>query len=634
MTGQAVQSKSVNLVTLAKYFKWPQSGFFRSPAGICLLGALAARIWLVVYTKGIIDGDEALVGIQAEQILHGAHPVYYFGQPYAGSLEAYLVALVFSIAGPSAWTLRTEPILLSVLLIWLTWKLANALAELAHLPDYAKLWFVTIATCIAALPPLYDLVIEMRTLGGYIESFVVMLCMLLSALRLTQRWHDASVRELILRWAGIGFLVGLGLWVNPLIIMAILAAAIWITGYIVHELVRNYKQLPVDVAYESLAALLHPLKKMCPAVVALPSALLGFAPAISWGLQNNWENIHYLFSTSTNSSGSRLTTIEHVGALYGDCSVPRIIGGALPTESGATATNPHLLTPVLVLGGCCLLITLVTFGLSLFWQQTLLLQVQRLASLPLLFAACSAVIFCLSSIAARILIYGCGPRDLVGRYATPLVLALPFLFATAPTLIVMYLVERNKQQQTTNNHVESPAVSTRSHTSNVVKVSLLALVLIYACIEGFSYMQTSPNYTMQTSGCTVAPANNAPVIAYMRREHIRYAWATGWVGNPITFVTDSSIIVVDPRQAADPSTSRIPAYTEAVLHADRPSVLLLVSYNDSYPDLLKRFDQERITYRVARFPSEPGVDLLVITPLNRSVSPADGHDLGVNFGGC
>src|SRR5487761_625400 len=55
-----------------------------SPLWLCLLLALAVRIWLVVRTQGFIEGDEVLTGIQAQQILHGARPVYFYGQPYMG----------------------------------------------------------------------------------------------------------------------------------------------------------------------------------------------------------------------------------------------------------------------------------------------------------------------------------------------------------------------------------------------------------------------------------------------------------------------------------------------------------------------------------------------------------------------
>jgi hypothetical protein len=81
---------------------------------LCLLLALVVRVWLVARTNGVIDGDEVLVGVQAEHILRGELPIYFYGQPYMGSLEAYLVALFVAIGGPSAWTLRAEPLLLSL----------------------------------------------------------------------------------------------------------------------------------------------------------------------------------------------------------------------------------------------------------------------------------------------------------------------------------------------------------------------------------------------------------------------------------------------------------------------------------------------------------------------------------------
>src|SRR5947208_5545337 len=106
---------------------------FRSPLWLCLLFAFGIRIWLAYHARGVIDGDEAMVGIQAEHILRGEHPIYFYGQPYMGSLEAYLMAILFAIAGPSVWMLRAEPILLSLGVVWLTWKLAGILADAAQL---------------------------------------------------------------------------------------------------------------------------------------------------------------------------------------------------------------------------------------------------------------------------------------------------------------------------------------------------------------------------------------------------------------------------------------------------------------------------------------------------------------------
>src|SRR3989442_5134435 len=136
--------------------------------------------------------------------------------------------------------LRAERILLTLGVVWLTWKLAGILADAAQLPPFAQQMFKTIAALFAAVPPLYDTVLELRTLGGYIETFVLMLLLLLSALQLTRRWHvGASSKELALRWAGIGFIVGLGFWVNPLLVSAVLATAIWIVVFCLRELVQR-----------------------------------------------------------------------------------------------------------------------------------------------------------------------------------------------------------------------------------------------------------------------------------------------------------------------------------------------------------------------------------------------------------
>src|SRR5256885_3531353 len=212
----------------------------RSPLWLCLLAALLIRVWLVYHTHGVIDGDEAMVGIQAEHILRGEHPYYFYGQPYMGSLEAYLMAILFAIAGPSVWMLRAEPILLSLAVVWLTWKLAGILADAAQLPPFSRQMFKTIAALFAAILPLYDTVLELRTLGGYIETFVLMLCLLIAAFQLTRRWQaGAANKELALRWVGIGFIVGLGYWVNPLIIIAVMAAAIWIVLFCIVKLMQK-----------------------------------------------------------------------------------------------------------------------------------------------------------------------------------------------------------------------------------------------------------------------------------------------------------------------------------------------------------------------------------------------------------
>ena len=618
----------------------------RSPLWLCLLLALAIRVWLVVHTHGTIDGDEALVGIQAEHILRGELPIYFYGQPYLGSLEAYLIALMFAIAGPSVWSLRAEPILLSLVLVWLTWKLAAALANAAQLPPYAKRTFVTITALLAAIPPLYDGVIELRTFGGFIETFILMLLLLLSALQLTRRWQSgASQRELALRWAGIGFIVGLGFWIYPLIISAVLAAASWIVCYCIAAIAKSQQQNSSTLRRTVVAT----LADLLPATTAIPTSLIGFAPALYWGATHQWQNIAYVLGLGGGTSIDRLGTIRKVTRLYLTCVAPRVIDGAIPKEDALLST---LHSPLLIVGILCIAATVVLVCLSFLSPHPSLLRTRQLSALPLLFAASTAFIFCLSTVSASGLLSTCD-ADFAGRYATPLLLTLPFFFATIFTVISMYLHEKGERLGASAKLAEqrrslgipvprtgccvsiprpSPTyqpqgnliIATWGRVGYIVLQTILfAFLFVYLGAHVATYGLTDTAATFQSPFCLEAPANNDPIIAYMQREHIRYAWAANLLGYPIVFKTNGSIIIANPLALTKPplAINRIPAYTAAVQHADRPSILIFAQHNDPHPALLTMLDKQQITYQVARFPSEPGIDVLVVTPLNRTVSP-------------
>lgn len=597
----------------------------RSPLWMCLLLAVIVRIWLIIHTHGVIAGDEAVVGIQAEHILRGDRPLYYYNQPYMGSLEAYFLAITFAIVGPSVAALRATAMIVSLALVYLTWKFAGALADAAQLSPLARRIFRTIATLVAAFPPLYDAVLEMRTMGGYIEAFVIMLWLLFSAFRLTKRWQaGAPPRELALRWAGIGFLTGLGFWVDPLVVYAVAASALWIGWYILAELVKVGRQT---------SSRLNLLKGVLLSGIAIPAALIGGAPAIYWGAFHYWANIRYIFTNGSTVHQHRLMTILHVQSIYTTCLVPRILGGSLPTQPGVTLRNPQLLTFGLAVSAICLLIVIGSIGLSFFWQHPALVRMRQLTSLPLLFVACVSIIFSLSSIAVASLYAGCGWWDLTGRYAVPLVIALPFFIAAVFALPAMIWQARNTQTNGEGGEAErrSPAQAQPEHPwwLKAVQGCFVVVLVIYFSTQIYAYRTANSGYTFQTSGCVQAPADSTPVIDYMRRQHIRYAWATGWVADPLTFKTNDTITITEPH-------GRVKTDSNAVEHADRPSIILLVVHNTN-PPVLHALDTMHVTYRVARFPSEPGFDILVLTPLSRTVTPFEpglAHKLQVLFDGC
>ncbi len=601
--------------------------FRLSPLWICLLIALIIRVWLTVHTHGMIDGDEALVGIQAERILQGNFPVYFYGIPYFGSLEAYLASILFAIFGPSAWALRAEATLASLALVWLTWRLASGLADAAQLPAYAKSYFTLIAGLIAAVPPLYDGIVELRTWGGYVETFVLILLLLLSVFRLTRRWHeDAPTRELLWRWAGIGFIAGLGMWIYPLIISAIVTSAIWIVGDRIAESIKLRREF-AEIPNRTTTAISCSAQPLLLAVAAIPASIVGFIPATLWGATHRWENIRYIRYLGGSWTLQRFDTVQKVTNAYTSCVVPHVISGALSVENKMMAT---LHAPLLIFTLFCIFGTTALVVISFIWHRQTLLRARHLAGLPTLFGACAVIIYCTSS-SSKWSLMGCN-LDLTGRYATPLMLAFPFFFATIFTLACMFIYEKRKKSRL--HHVEgavTPAQPIRAaHISRLrfwvlAQLALFALLLVYLGAQAWTYDLSDTDQTFQSPYCALAPANYDPIIAYMQQQHIQYAWATNLLGHPIIFKTNSRIIVVDPLEIMNPprAVNRIPSYTEAVKDANRPGFLVFVRHGDVHPLLLRILDARQVLYNAAFFPSEPGFDVLVVTPHSRTVSPLE-----------
>src|SRR5439155_3057877 len=64
------------------------------------------RVWVLRGRWGVVDSDEAVVGLMARAFRHGHWQAFYWGQHYAGSLEPALVALF----GASGTALKLVPV--------------------------------------------------------------------------------------------------------------------------------------------------------------------------------------------------------------------------------------------------------------------------------------------------------------------------------------------------------------------------------------------------------------------------------------------------------------------------------------------------------------------------------------------
>ncbi|MCB2190727.1 MAG: glycosyltransferase family 39 protein [Deltaproteobacteria bacterium] len=189
----------------------------RWSTALSLAGCMAlywvVRLWLISSpTLSQVDYDEAVTGLMALEILQGKHQILFWGQPYMGTLEAYLAALLFKLFGPSTLMLRIS------LLIYGSAGVP-ALYALGRAAGGRRMGLL--AACLWSLPPLFLSFQGVYVTGGHLEAVVAGALLLAGACRLA---FDPPARAGL--WAlGLGVVGGLGLW-SSLLILPLVAAAL------------------------------------------------------------------------------------------------------------------------------------------------------------------------------------------------------------------------------------------------------------------------------------------------------------------------------------------------------------------------------------------------------------------------
>src|SRR5579859_5871029 len=174
---------------------------------------LALRLAIIASPLGEIDGDEAVVGLMARHIAFlGERPVFYWGQPYLGSLEAFSAAPFFAVFDSSTLLLKLVPTAYSLGFLGLSALLARRLFGMG--PALATAAYL-------AVPPSMWAVWSTKARGGYAELLFLGQALLLVTLALGQ----SRSRKLALLW---GLLAGLAFWTHLLGVVYLVPAAIFL----------------------------------------------------------------------------------------------------------------------------------------------------------------------------------------------------------------------------------------------------------------------------------------------------------------------------------------------------------------------------------------------------------------------
>ncbi|HUY06503.1 MAG TPA: glycosyltransferase family 39 protein [Acidimicrobiales bacterium] len=231
---------------------------FASVGGLGVLVGLFGlfiRIWAL--GRHEINADEAVVGLMAEQILHGHFSAFYWGQSY-GAGEPYAVALVFAIFGPSTFSLGLTPVLLDLVATVLVWRIGRRLFNNQIGLEAALLFWIW--------PEVY---IWQSTIEYGFRWFVLDLG--LGATLFALRYLNGDSRSRRVEMLGMGLLLGAGWWGSPEIM---------------------YFLLPIAVSFGYCVVRKHPRVARTDLLIAIAGALAGASAWLEVNLGHHFVSLH------------------------------------------------------------------------------------------------------------------------------------------------------------------------------------------------------------------------------------------------------------------------------------------------------------------------------------------------------
>ena len=261
---------------------------------VCVFAALlgaALRGWLLLHQP--LTGDEAIVGLMADQIRHGHFYTFYWGQSYGG-VEPYLVALFSVVFGTTALVVRVTATVLAAISALLVWRIVRRLV-----PSQGG-WLGLTAAAVFWVWPQAAVWNSTRELGFRGVTMAAGLASILFALRVIDR-------RSLLDSAALGLFLGLGWWSSPESVYF----GIPTLGLVASGLIRNRTEWPR-----------RSLHWIVPIVTGF---VLGALPWI-------WTNLHTGFASLKVSSSPVYVHASYFGRLsiFFHQTLPMMLGLRVP----------------------------------------------------------------------------------------------------------------------------------------------------------------------------------------------------------------------------------------------------------------------------------------------------------------
>ena len=319
---------------------------------VCIVVGTLYRLFYIVSTHAVIDSDEAIVGLMAKHALElGTMPIFYYGQHYMGSLEPLLVALLFSVTGLSAISMKMVPLAFGIALIPLTYLLGAwffADDGFERMPRFSIL-SGRISAALMAVPPAAMVEWSTKARGGFTEVIALGVVAMLCALSWYRQMSAVAT-------FACGLCLGIGWWVNNQIVFFMLPIGALMFFRVVQVGIRFRTAKPFFLHF----------------LLGISSFLVG--SALYW---------YYNFCHDFASFGM-LGGTKHL-----ERNVTGLLGSALPIISGARQfwhdSDLFLGAQFFALGMYLAVMFLIVYGQSLFWKPVFFLSTMTVATIVAIF---------------------------------------------------------------------------------------------------------------------------------------------------------------------------------------------------------------------------------------------------------
>jgi len=523
---------------------------------LLLAVALAVRLVLLVRSSWLLEGDDALSTLMAFDVLHGQWPIMLKNQTYAAAWEPYAMAASYVLFGVSRISAKLPALLGSLATIGTSWLLARTIA------GPVAGWF---AAALAALPPVYVLVLGLKPWAPYTEVILLGTLCLVCALRLAWpgpcplRAPRSGIHPLRALRSGIhplraprsGIHQRNGLW-------ALSCGASGGLAFWMH---------PLAVWYLLPAALAVLLRARSARVIGL--GFLGFAvgalPVWIFNLQTAGATFRFVVSGTSGQTADRLAVLD----AWWNNDLPRGTGLWHPW-----GPSPPLLAALMA----------VVIAAALVWA----LYRRGPLVVVLLFLVTIPTVLVLSGFGGPALNpYG---FDATGRYAPPIWFGLVAVLGAA--LAALWQVRR---------------------------WAALALAAVPLALNLVALGNVEPLQAFQSPYWDRLPATNESLLATLRDAGVEAVWLNHWAGAPLMFdarVRNQPLIAYDWYDVQAGGIDRFPEYRPLVEAAARPAFILVTE--ETEPALVRRLREIQVSFDLYRVPP-----YVVVIPTSRRVHPSE-----------